>query len=167
MAGDIMRYNYSSKHYLFGFILFFSVSLSGAIALKNALNVIPIIYFGYVIICCFMLFGYWNEYYRFKDKYIVIYKEGLIISDRNQVIYIGNDEIDCIIEANHHQRLKIHNIVHVFLKDGRYFYFTNQISKYLFFKIDLQAIYHEKFYIRESLFSDEQLVTKENLMNDR
>lgn len=162
-----MRYNYSAKHYLFGFVLFFAVSLSGAVALRDALHVIPIIYAGYVIVCCFMLFGYWAEYYRFKDKYVFIYKEGLIISDKKQVIYIGNDEIDCIIEANHHQRLKIHNIVHVFLKDGRYFYFTNQITNFLFFKVDLHALYNDKFYIRDRLFSDDYEVTKENLLNDR
>lgn len=96
MKGGSMKYQYSSKHYLLGFALFFFVATSGAVAIRDAFKMFPLIFIAYTFICCFMLFGYLSEYYRYKDKYIFIYKEGLIISDRKQVIYIGKDEIDCI-----------------------------------------------------------------------
>lgn len=161
-----MKFRYVFRHYLVGFILFLFISTSGALAIKEAFFKFPVIYLAYTIVCCIMLYGYMSEYYRYKDKAVFIYKEGMIVSDRDTLVTINLFDIDCIIEANHRQRMKMHNIVHVFLIDGRYLFFNDQIAHYPRFKMTLQEVYKDRYYKREGLFSEELEVTKENLLNE-
>ncbi len=161
-----MQYKYSSRHYLIGFILFFFVSMSGAFALTEALVLFPVIYFAYMGVCCVMLYGYWEAYYHYKGRSILLHRKGIIISDRKKVVTIRIEEIDCFIAARHRQRLKIHDVVHVFLLDGRYLYFTSDIARYEFFKKDLNYLYGRKYHVRTRLFSEDLPLTKENLLNE-
>ncbi|MBN2898229.1 MAG: hypothetical protein JXO44_05565 [Clostridia bacterium] len=113
-----------------------------------------------------MLSTYLKSYLTYKDKYVYVYKEGLIFGDRNKVTGVQHGDIDMIIEARHKHRIKLYRIIHVFLKDGRYFYFTTDIAKYKAFKVMLREHYESCYYVREHLFPEGVEATKENLMDE-
>lgn len=161
-----MKFYYSSKHYLFGFILFLFVALYGLYEIRSAFLKVPIAFLGYGLFSYGMLSAYYKSYLTYKDKYIYIYKEGLIFGDRKMVIGVQHHEIEAVIEADHQKRIKLHKIIHVFLKDGRYFYFTTEVAKYKLFRATLEATYSECYYKRKHIFPDGVAVTISNLKNE-
>jgi hypothetical protein len=165
-VGDDMKFLYSSKHYLIGLILLLFVFVAGVVTVWEALFKLPILFFSYPIFCFAMLREYLKSYFAYRDRYVYLYHEGIIFGDRNQVVGLERNEIEMIIEARHHQKIKIHRVIHVFLKDGRYVYFTTDIAKYKEFKEALESLYPQCFYQRKHLFPAGYLLTKENLMNE-
>jgi hypothetical protein len=161
-----MKFYYSSKHYLIGFILFLFVTLFGLYEIRGTLLDMPIIFIGFGLFCYGMLSGYMKSYVAYKDRYIYIYKEGIIFGDRKSVIGLQHHEIEVVIEAEHQHKIKLHKIIHVFLKDGRYFYFTTDIANYKQFKEVLRATYGDCYYKRKHLFPEGVDVTIQNLKNE-
>lgn len=161
-----MKFYYSSRHYLFGFILFLFVAVFGLYEIRSAFLKLPIVFFAYGLFSYAMLSAYYRSYKSYKEKYIYIYKEGLILGDHKMVIGVRHQEIEAVIEAEHQRRIKLHRIIHVFLKDGRYFYFTTEVAKYKLFKATLEATYSDCYYKRKHIFPDGMAVTIANLKNE-
>jgi len=161
-----MRFQYSSKHYLVGLFLFLIVAVFGLEAIFDVVYKLPALFLFFLIFCVGMLHAYLKTYLSYRDKYIYLYYEGIIFGDRQNVTGLKRSEIDMVIEARHQQRIKLYTVMHIFLKDGRYTYFTTDVARYKVFSQTMASLYSDRFYRRHHLFPEGYVVTKENLLNE-
>lgn len=77
--------------------------------------------------------------------YVTINQEKIHISYKTSLDVIERKNIDCIINANHRQMLKIHNVTHLFTRDGKHYYFTRELNHYEKFKNTLKENFNEYY----------------------
>jgi hypothetical protein len=63
-------------------------------------------------------------------KWVIVEKDSIIINNNKLVTSIYKNEFECIIYSQHLQRFKIHNVIHIFTRDERYFYITREIDNF-------------------------------------
>jgi len=96
---------------------------------------------------------YIGKYIYFKDMFVILNKNDILISNKCILHIITENNIDCIVEANHKSALKIFNVIHIFTKDNRYFYFTNDIHGYKSFKKILKNNFSSKYIVKKHFLS--------------
>jgi hypothetical protein len=86
--------------------------------------------------------------------YVLISNDSIVIKRGSLLEKINKSNLECIIEANHKQLLKIHNVVHIFTKDGKYFYLTNEINSFKNFKKQLHDNFKDVYIKKKKIISN-------------
>ena len=119
----------------------------------------------YVMFCVAVLIHYYENFSYYKNMYVQISKDSKVIKKGALLEEIIESNIECIIEANHMGLLKVHNVIHIFTKDGKYFYLTSEINCFKELKEELNDNFKEVYIKKERTISSDFVVNKENLKN--
>lgn len=163
---NILKFKYADNLYLFGAFICLLIGSYGvyfifSLKLSSSFYLIKLFYFAYMYL---ILDWYYEQYNKYKQRYVIVSGNGIKIVNKEFETFLEKEEIDCIIVARHHQLLKIHNVVHIFTKEGDYFFFTNEINKYSKFKKQLQDNFRNKFIVTTKLVKKSHNITKEFLL---
>ncbi|QZY54181.1 hypothetical protein [Crassaminicella profunda] len=96
--------------------------------------------------------------------YVVISNDFLEIKGDKGLEKITRSDIEYIIEGNHRQLFKIYNVVHIFAKDGRYFYLTSEINSFKKLKKQLNNNFKDVYIKKKKVIQMNFVVNKENLI---
>lgn len=95
--------------------------------------------------------------------YVLISNDSIVIKKGALLEKIIRLNLECIIEANHRQQFKIHNVVHIFTRDGKYFYLTNEINSFKKLKKQLNDNFKDVYMKKKKVISSNFDMNKENL----
>ncbi|SHJ46758.1 hypothetical protein [Paramaledivibacter caminithermalis] len=108
----------------------------------------------YIIFCIAVVVWYYENYSYYRSMYVLISNDSIVIKRGSLLEKINKSNLECIIEANHKQLLKIHNVVHIFTKDGKYFYLTNEINSFKNFKKQLHDNFKDVYIKKKKIISN-------------
>ncbi|WP_026478404.1 hypothetical protein [Alkaliphilus transvaalensis] len=142
-----MKYIYPYREWIGGMVFFILISFYGVYLLYD-IGVNWIFYIGYIALCYLFIDWYWNKIQLYRSKFIVIRDDEIEFSFDycSKSKKYKKEEIEYIFNVNHRQRLKIHNVIHIFMKNGDYLYLTNEVTNFENLKRQLK-IYFPKQYV--------------------
>ncbi|MBM7616229.1 hypothetical protein [Alkaliphilus hydrothermalis] len=145
-----MKYVYPYKEWAGGMIFFLMISIWGGWFIYD-IGAGWKFGIGYMAICYLLIDWYWSKFQYYRSKYIKISSDGIEFAFNNNqdIRQYQTEEIQYIFNVNHKQRLKIHNVLHIFMENGDYFYLTNEINKYERIKKELQQKIPTKYHCIE------------------
>ncbi|KAB3525617.1 hypothetical protein [Alkaliphilus serpentinus] len=166
-----MKYSYPYKEWLGGLIFFIIITIYGVFLIYD-IQPTWFYWIGYLALCYLLIDWYWSKFILYKSKHISItnsYMEFSFNHNRNKKRYIA-EEIEYIINSNHKQRLKTHNVTHFFMKNGDYYYLTREINNYERLKKDLKKRFPNKYFaVKDSFYGvleeDKKSIILEKLKN--
>lgn len=140
-----MKFTFPAKLYLGGLIYFLFFAFLGFYTIWEMTNEDIILRVSYILVSLILIDWYYKNYIKYKNKYIIITNNNIQIIDKQEKTFINKNEISYIINANHQQLLKLHNVTHIFTKDNKYFYITNEINNYTRLKIELKKVFADHY----------------------
>lgn len=120
----------------------------------------------YLSVGSFLIYWYISQYKRYRNRSVIIKDSGIEIINSDNITLINKEDIDCIIVSNHLQILKVFKVTHIFLKNGAYLYFTDDIKNYKSLQNDLSERFARQFKIRKKLIIGFPNITKEFLSDN-
>jgi len=161
-----MRYNYPYRLYLLFLLIFIFVACYGLYMIYEATFNYIELRILYILFSIAIIVWYYEKYNYYYNRYVIINDNGITISFGNNREAFSSDEIDCIILANHKGCFKIYNVIHIFLRNNKYFYITNEINKYKDLKNNIRKYFPEKFHIKDTLVPINFSFDKHILLDD-
>ncbi len=158
-----MRYNSIHNYYLIGLILALSVTVYGLIILNDSTKIHYLIRLFCLLLSIFIISGYYSKYKYLKSRYVIVEDSMILLHLNGETYQISKPDISSIFIMNHRNYLKIHNVIHIYLKNGEYFYLTNDIDKFNELKIHLTDRFSDKVFIGKKTCTEHFVVNEENL----
>ncbi|MCT4620308.1 MAG: hypothetical protein N4A62_13065 [Marinisporobacter sp.] len=158
-----MKFIYPYKLYCIGLIVFILFSIYGFFEIYDLSKSKMILIVLYMVFCVAVVLWYYENYSYYKNMYVVVSNDSIIIKKDGVLEKIIRSDLEYIIEANHRQRLKIYNVIHIFTKDNRYFYLTREINSFKRLKKQLNVNFKDVYIKKEKVISSNFVVNKKNL----
>ena len=121
----------------------------------------------YFVLVYMVMRWYYFQFKKYRGRFVEVNNDWIRLISKDIEDVITKEDLDCIIVAEHVQLLKVYNVTHLYTKDGRYYFFTDEIIKYKKFKEELQMKFYEKFIVREKLIIGFPDISKDFLLYNK
>ncbi len=158
-----MRYNSMHKYYFVGIILAVLITSSGLNLLWEELSRYVLLGILYLLFSVYIVMLYVSKYRFYKKRYIILNKEDMIVQLDSKRYIINKNNLSSIFYIRHRNYLKIHHVVHIYLKDQTYIYFSSEINKFYDFKKDIKNVFPDKYHKGRKMCPEHFVVSEENL----
>lgn len=142
-------FRYIDKVYLLGLVLYHITIAWGIIALNDVLlSPWGILYLAMYLL---LLRDYLLKYLHYKKQSISVGYEGVMFKCGKDQTFYPREEIKAIIYARHMVRFKIHQVIHLFMKNGESRIVLYDLQDFNGFKAYLKEEYRPFYTEKETL----------------
>lgn len=144
-----MLFEYPHKYYKVGYYIFILFELY-ALYIVHITPINAFLKFFFIIVIIglyFALRGYYlGKIYLLKSYNIQINSEYISIYFDNIQYSYTNEELQSIYFTEQFENIKVYKILHIYTKDDKYFYFSNELINFQLLNKELKKLFPRKYH---------------------